>query len=79
MRNSSKRHQRISVREDKSPDAPMTIDEFCKWAGISVRQYYLQKKAGIAPREMRMGRRTIRIAREEAQAWAKRLTERGAP
>jgi predicted DNA-binding transcriptional regulator AlpA len=53
----------------------MTIFEFCTWAGISERQYYAQRRKGMGPHEMRLGDRVIRIARSEAEDWAKRMTE----
>lgn len=58
---------------DRAPT--MTIAEFCKWVGISERQYYKQRERGIGPKEMRLGHKIIRISREEAQAWAERMME----
>jgi predicted DNA-binding transcriptional regulator AlpA len=69
----SKRSSR-SAQDDKPADGLLTINEFCEWASISRRQYYVQRKQGLGPKEMRLGDRTIRITREEAHAWARRVT-----
>jgi predicted DNA-binding transcriptional regulator AlpA len=53
----------------------MSIFEFCAWAGISEKQYYAQRRNNLGPREMRLGDRVVRIARSEAEDWAKRMTE----
>jgi hypothetical protein len=68
---------RRNSRNDRPSDAVMTIAEFCEWANISRRQYFMQRQEGKGPREMRLTERIIRITREEAQNWAKRMTERG--
>ena len=78
--NSRYEREREREREERLADGLLTILDFCEFAGISHRQYYVLKRAGRGPREMRLGdpsrlSRTVRITRDEAQAWAKRMTE----
>jgi predicted DNA-binding transcriptional regulator AlpA len=53
----------------------MTIDDFCAWAGVARRTYYQLQKDGRGPREIRLGPCTIRITHDEANAWARRMSE----
>ena len=48
--------------------AASSIRQFCRDHGISIPTYYVLKKQGQAPVEMRMGR-IIRISAEAAAAW----------
>jgi hypothetical protein len=48
--------------------AASTIRQFCRDHGISIPTYYVLKKRGLGPAEMRMAR-IIRISAEAAAAW----------
>lgn len=54
----------------------LTIPDFCQRHGISRAYYYLLKKDGKAPREMKLGRRRM-ISLEEAAAWRERMADEG--
>jgi hypothetical protein len=59
----------------------MTIDDFCRWAKISKKVYYQLRRADDGPIEIRFrreGRSSPRISREEAEAWARRMTAKRA-
>jgi len=51
-----------------------SIQEFCAAVGISLSFFYELKKAGLAPRAMKLGTRRI-ISVEEAQKWCRERTE----
>jgi predicted DNA-binding transcriptional regulator AlpA len=78
MRRPKRYSSRSRYDDDTAADSLMTIPEFCEWAKISRRTYDLRRKDGLGPREIRLGGRVIRIAREEALAWSKRMTGGGA-
>jgi hypothetical protein len=67
------------IGEAAPPGALMTIDDFCAWAKISRRQYYTMRSAGRGPVEIRLlggtTRQHVRISREEAEDWARRMTQ----
>lgn len=50
------------------PPVAYTISEFCLEHRISVAYYYKQRKLGLGPREMILGRRRL-ISAEDAAAW----------
>jgi predicted DNA-binding transcriptional regulator AlpA len=57
------------------PRQAFTIQEFCDSFGISTAFYYKLKKQGQAPREMKIGARTL-ISVEAAADW--RIAREGA-
>jgi hypothetical protein len=67
--------------EEEPVGALMTTSDFCRWAKISKRVYYQLRRAGDGPIEIRFrreGRSSPRISREEAEAWARRMTAKRA-
>jgi hypothetical protein len=56
------------------PDA-CSIASFCKQHGISRAQYYVLRKAGLGPDEMRLIGRVL-ITREAAARWRRKHTAR---
>jgi hypothetical protein len=46
----------------------LTIDEFCKAFGISRSLYYILRRQGLGPREMRFGVHIV-ISMEAADQW----------
>ena len=51
-----------------SADLVYTISEFCHRHHVSVAFYYKQRKLGLGPREMVLGRRRL-ISAEAAAEW----------
>jgi len=51
-----------------SADHSFTIDEFCTAERISRAQYYVMRRAGLGPREMRHGR-AVRISPQARHDW----------
>jgi hypothetical protein len=67
--------------EEEPAGKLMTTDDFCRWAKISKRVYYQLRRAGDGPIEIRFRREgcsSPRIWREEAEAWARRMTAKRA-
>jgi hypothetical protein len=63
------RRAKISADIDAHrPPVAYTIAEFCYTHKISPAYYYKQRKLGLGPREMVVGRRRI-ISAEAAAAW----------
>jgi hypothetical protein len=60
--------------EVQGPPPVYTVSEFCHQHQISVGMYYKLRAAGLAPREMRVGRRRF-ISVEAAAEW-RRARER---
>jgi predicted DNA-binding transcriptional regulator AlpA len=58
----------------EAPPDLMTIDEFCAWARISRAQFHRFRHAGRGPAEIALGRRSVRILRSEALAWAAKMS-----
>jgi len=59
-------------------EPPMTVDEFCHRYGLSRSHYYVLKREGRTPDELRVGRKT-HITAASARAWERRMvTERKA-
>jgi len=50
----------------------MTVDEFCRNNRISISHYYILKKKGEAPREIRSGKRVM-ISHEAESDWRRAL------
>lgn len=55
--------------------AAYTIPRFCAAYHISRGHYYTLKEQGLAPKELRLGRRVI-ITRRAAEEWEDRMTAR---
>jgi predicted DNA-binding transcriptional regulator AlpA len=55
-------------KEKASPRLALTIDEFCKAFGISRSLYYILRRQGLGPREMRFGVHIV-ISMEAADQW----------
>jgi predicted DNA-binding transcriptional regulator AlpA len=45
-----------------------SIPEFCEAHNISIAHFYVLRQKGLAPKEMRLGRRCL-ISRESAATW----------
>lgn len=62
-----------STEKQESPAPPerkaYRIKEFCEMVGIGYGAYRTMRKAGRAPKELRMSRRTIRITEEAIAEW----------
>lgn len=50
------------------PTLAMSIPQFCEAHNISVGMYFKLRKQGLAPRQMRLGTRTL-ITCEDAATW----------
>lgn len=50
------------------PPLAFSIKQFCDLHDLSVSQYYVLRKQGLAPREMALGARRV-ISIEEAARW----------
>jgi hypothetical protein len=50
-------------------DPSQTIPQFCAGEGFSRAQYYVMRKQGRGPREMRIGNGCIRITPEARRDW----------
>lgn len=61
-----------SGSRDWAQDLSFTIPQFCAAYHISQPHYYSLKKAGKAPRELRIGRRVV-IPRKSADEWEARM------
>jgi predicted DNA-binding transcriptional regulator AlpA len=55
-------------KQKASPRLALTIDEFCKAFGISRSLYYILRRQGLGPREMRFGSHIV-ISMEAADQW----------
>jgi len=53
--------------------ASYTIPQFCDAYHISRGHYYALKEQGLAPKELRLGRRVI-ITRRAAEEWEDRMS-----
>ncbi len=51
-----------------------TIDTFCRTHEISRSEYYLLRKRGLAPAEIRLGRKVL-ISVEAAAKWRERMEQ----
>jgi predicted DNA-binding transcriptional regulator AlpA len=69
---------RRPTTEEEPAGALMTIEDFCRFAKISRTLYYELRNQGDGPIEIRVGRNSPRISREEADAWARRMTAKRA-
>jgi hypothetical protein len=49
--------------------ASLSIAQFCRRHGISRGQYFVMRRRGIGPAEMRLGPRLVRISAEADRAW----------
>jgi predicted DNA-binding transcriptional regulator AlpA len=63
------RRRRRHLRDGDS----LRIEEFCHRHGISRSTYYDLKRRGLGPREMRIGRRNIRISAADDRDWVARM------
>lgn len=52
----------------------LSVPEFCYQENISRSFFYKLPKLGLAPKIMKVGRRTL-ISREAADEWRKKMTE----
>jgi hypothetical protein len=68
-----KRRRRIPI---EAKPVVYTVKEFCAAHRISINHYYVLKKKGMTPREMRVGHRNL-ISHDAAAAWRKWSEERG--
>lgn len=50
-----------------------SVDELCAAADISRTLYERMKRQGLGPREMRLGKKVVRISPEAAEAWIRTL------
>jgi|GEM_PF-2942416 len=55
--------------------AAFTRREFCAAHRMSESAYFELKRAGRGPREMRLGARGVRITKEAAAEWRRRMEE----
>jgi hypothetical protein len=67
-RGAKKRPRGPAIRAPPPPRGAYSVDEFCNAHGFRVTLYYELKKKGLAPVEMRVGRRVL-ISFEAAEAW----------
>ena len=61
----------------QSDTLTLTIKQFCALVPMSETTYFVMKRAGQGPREMRIGRH-VRISREAAAAWIRDQEQRHA-
>lgn len=50
-----------------------TIPQFCRANNISPSYYYELKKGGLAPVEIRLGKKKVIISKEAGAAWRRRM------
>lgn len=50
-----------------------TVEEFCQRNAISKSELYEQWRSGVGPRVMKRGSRWVRISREAAAEWRRRM------
>ena len=65
-----------SEKPASSGGSSKTIDEFCHDHHLSRSAYYIMKKAGVGPDEMRPHGTIVRITREAEQRWQQQGEQR---
>jgi predicted DNA-binding transcriptional regulator AlpA len=50
-----------------------SVDELCAAVEISPSTYWRLKRKGLGPREMRLGKKVVRISPEAAEEWVRAL------
>jgi hypothetical protein len=63
----------VPIHHARAPPDASPIPEFCRQHSISRAQYYVLKKKGLGPDEMRLLGRVL-ITREAAARWRKKHT-----
>lgn len=59
---------RKKARRKRQPDDVHSIESFCRSNGISITTYFVLKRQGKGPREMKVGKRIL-ITPEAEQDW----------
>jgi excisionase family DNA binding protein len=65
--------------EPSSGDHLLTTDELCELCRMKRRHFFRMKKAGLGPREVRLGAKLVRFRASEVQRWLAALEKRGRP